>query len=120
MPIGCEINANTQKVNGKEVKLVMVRGFLDAHSFPVFEKELNALIEQGSNNMVLNLSGLDYISSAGLGVLIGVAKKLRVNQGDLKLSALPEKIYKIVNLLGFTRILQVFDNDQDAINSFKA
>ena len=119
MPIGCEINADTHQVNGKKVKVIMVRGFLDAHSFPGFEKELSALIDQGSNNMVLNLSQLDYISSAGLGVLIGLAKKLRINEGDLKLSSLPEKIYKIVNLLGFTRILQVFESDHEAINAFK-
>jgi len=119
MEAGCNIDMKDHKVNGGLVKVINVSGFLDAHSFPEVEKALNTVVDKGSYHLVLNLGGLDYISSAGLGVLIGVAKKVREKKGDLKLSQLPEKIYRIVNLLGFSRILDIFNTDEEALSAFK-
>ena len=119
MEAGCNIDMKDHKVNGLQVKVINVSGFLDAHSFPEVEKALNTVVDKGSYHLVLNLGGLDYISSAGLGVLIGVAKKVREKKGDLKLSQLPEKIYRIVNLLGFSRILDIFNTDEEALSAFK-
>lgn len=119
MESGCSVDMKDHKVNGLQVKVINVSGFLDAHSFPEVEKALNIIMDKGSYHLVLNLGGLDYISSAGLGVLIGVAKKVREKKGDLKLSQLPEKIYRIVNLLGFSRILDIFNTDEEALSAFK-
>ena len=120
MAVGCNIDMKDHKVEGFQVKVINVSGFLDAHSFPTLEKALNNVIDEGYYYLVLNLGGLDYISSAGLGVLIGVAKRVREKNGDLKLSQLPEKIYRIVNILGFSRILDIFNTDEEALSTFKA
>lgn len=100
------------------VQVVRVAGSLDMYSFPRLEIQLNTLFQQGLYNIVLDCHDLDYIGSAGLGALIGFAKQAREHRGDLKLLNVPERIYKIIELLGFTKVLQVFNTETEAVASF--
>ena len=84
-----------------DVDILHLEGSLDAYSFPRLEATLNKLRENSRNRVVLDCGGLDYISSAALGALIGFARRARENDGDLKLARLSPKIYNIVELLGF-------------------
>ena len=115
MPTGCNFTVNSYQIGARDIRIVLVEGFLDAHTFPDLEKLLSSLIDEGIIFIVLDFEKLEYISSAGLGVLIGIAKKVREKEGDLKLTKLSEKIFKIVNLLGFSKILQIFDTDKEAL-----
>ncbi len=101
-----------------EVQLIKLTGSLDMYSFPRLEAQLSALFEQGHYRVLLDCRELDYIGSAGLGALIGFAKQARERQGDLKLLNVPERIYKIIELLGFTKVLQVHDAEEKALASF--
>jgi anti-sigma B factor antagonist len=83
------------------------------------ESQLNALFHQGRYSLVLDCRDLDYIGSAGLGALIGFAKQAREHNGDLCLLNVPERIYKIIELLGFTKVLQVHHTEDAAIASFQ-
>jgi anti-anti-sigma factor len=103
-----------------EVQLIRLAGSLDMYSFPRLEAQLTALFEQGQHRVLLDCHELDYIGSAGLGALIGFAKQARDRGGDLRLLNVPERIYKIIELLGFTKVLQVFDNTDRALQSFAA
>lgn len=101
-----------------EVQLVRLAGSLDMYSFPRLESHLTTLFQAGHYRVVLDSRGLDYIGSAGLGALIGFAKEAREKGGDVKLLNVPERIYKIIELLGFTKVLQVHDTEAQALASF--
>jgi anti-sigma B factor antagonist len=100
------------------IHLLLLSGSLDMYSFPRLETQLNALFSQGQHQVVLDCRELDYIGSAGLGALIGFAKEAREHNGDVKLLHVPERIYKIVELLGFTKVLQVHSAEEKALASF--
>ena len=102
------------------VQLIRLTGSLDMYSFPRLETQLAELFRQGHYRIVLNCRELDYIGSAGLGALIGFAKEAREHGGDVKLLNVPERIYKIIELLGFTKVLQVHDTPEKALTSFVA
>jgi anti-sigma B factor antagonist len=102
------------------VQLIRLAGSLDMYSFPRLESQLNTLFQQGRHSLVLDCRDLDYIGSAGLGALIGFAKQAREHNGDLRLLNVPERIYKIIELLGFTKVLQVHHTEDDAVASFQA
>lgn len=89
------------------VDVLHLDGALDAYSFPRLESSLNQLRDQQRNRIVLECANLDYINSAALGALIGFARRARENGGDLKLAALTPKIFSIVELLGFDKILHI-------------
>jgi anti-anti-sigma factor len=101
------------------VQLIRLQGSLDMYSFPRLESQLQTLFQQGQYAIMLDCSQLDYIGSAGLGALIGFAKQAREHEGDLKLLRVPERIYKIIELLGFTKVLQVHNTEETALTSFQ-
>jgi len=100
------------------INLLRLSGSLDMYSFPRLENQLNTLFSQGQYRIILDSRDLDYIGSAGLGALIGFAREAREHGGDVKLLNVPERIYKIIELLGFTKVLQVHNSEENALNSF--
>jgi anti-sigma B factor antagonist len=102
------------------IQLVRLSGSLDMYSFTRLETQINSLFHQGQYCVVLDCRDLDYIGSAGLGALIGFAKQAREHSGDLKLLNVPDRIFKIIELLGFTKVLEVHTAENSAIESFTA
>lgn len=110
-----EITQELEMVRGGEVVIFRVDGYLDAHTFPQLEAALNAEIEAGQHLFVLNMTKLTYISSAGLGVLLGVLKRLQSEKGDLILTNVPDKIKRVVDLLGFSKLFKIFKTEEVAL-----
>jgi anti-sigma B factor antagonist len=106
-----EINIETL---GK-VKIVSLQGRLDANSSPLVEKQLLALVEQGEQRLVLDLSGLLYISSLGLRIFIATAKSIQKVNGKLALSGLSEHIFEIFKIAHFTSIFSIFSTRDKAV-----
>ena len=100
--------------------IVRLDGALDSYSFPRLESVLTELRENQRHRVVLDCKGLDYISSAALGALIGFARRAREQQGDMKLVKLSPKIYNIVELLGFHKILEIHSSVDEAVARFEA
>ena len=103
-----------EETRGK-VKIVGLRGKLDANSSPAVEKELLALLDQGEGRLVLDLSELTYISSLGLRIFISVAKNIRKVNGKLALAGLNDHIYEIFKIARFTNIFSIYPSCEEAV-----
>ncbi|OHD65171.1 MAG: hypothetical protein A2176_02735 [Spirochaetes bacterium RBG_13_51_14] len=101
------------------VTVIHIGGSLDAETSPKFDSKIKGEIDKGARKIVCNMAHLDYIASAGLGVLIAANDILSKQGGEIRLSAMNEKIKKIFKLLGFIRLFKLFESDQKAIDSFK-
>jgi len=97
------------------VKIVGLQGRLDANSSPVVERQLQALLEQGEERLVLDLSGLTYISSLGLRVFISLAKRIQSANGRLALTGLSDHIYEIFKIAHFTSIFSIYPKCDEAV-----
>ncbi len=124
--IGCEITTRSYDVatstasgGGKLVQVVDVNGFVDAHTYSQLAEVLNNLIAEGNYNLILDLKDLEYISSAGFTVLLATARKVREKGGDLRLVNLPLRIRKIADVLGCSSIIKIFEDQKEALTSFK-
>ncbi len=93
-------------------------GHLDAHSVEKFEKEIVKMINGDIVNIVVNCSDLNYISSAGMGIIMGYLDEIREKGGDIKLSNVEERVYEIFDLVGFTEIYEFVENENSAIEKF--
>ena len=100
------------------ITLITIGGSLDAETSPKFHGKIKGEIEKGAKKIVCNMGRLDYIASAGLGVLISANDELSKLGGEIRLSAMNEKIMKIFKLLGFINLFKIFEDDQKAIDSF--
>lgn len=101
------------------ITLITLSGQLDAHTAPEFERFLEERVRgEKKAKLILDFTNLEYISSAGLGVLMGLIEEVRSQSGDMKLVKVPEKIYHVLDLLGFPIVFQVLPDLQDAVDSF--
>src|SRR6267378_2720182 len=110
-----EIRMEIKEESKGNVKIVGLRGRLDANSSRNVEKQLQALIDQREKRLVLDLSELTYISSLGLRVFIMVAKEMQKVNGKLALAKLNEHIYEIFKIAGFTRIFTIYPTCEEAV-----
>ena len=92
------------KKNAKELTLEIV-GRLDTITAPVLEKTIGENISE-IQSLILDLKGLEYISSAGLRVLLGAQKKMQKN-GAMKLTGVCEDVMEIFEMTGFADILTI-------------
>ena len=81
-------------------------------------ERLHHLTAGGSRNLILNLAEVDYIDSTGLGALVVCFTSLRNLGGGLKLLSLTPRSIELLVLTKLTTVFEVFDNEQDAVNSF--
>jgi len=68
--------------NDVDYVLVGISGFLDAHTVTNFEAKMDEIVSSGKNKVVIDLKDLNYISSAGIGAIMGLTQKLRKIGGD--------------------------------------
>lgn len=107
--------------NSREVALEIptvlyeLTGYIDANTVLDFEKAAQSSIDKGIHNIILDLNGLTYISSAGIGAIMGLMRKLTQNNGRLVLLNLPVKIFNILDGLGFTKIFPIANNEAEAL-----
>ena len=101
-----------------EVKVLAFEGRLDTQTFPDAQMQLTQLIEGGDEKILVNLEKLDYISSAGLRVLLAAAKQLKTADGELRICSLNEVVKEIFDISGFTTIFKVFGSDSEALEGF--
>ncbi len=101
--------------NRGDVKIIGLRGRLDAVSSPGFEQRLRNLTGQGERRLVLDFSDLSYISSMGLRVLIDTAKTLQRNKGRLALAAPNNHIREVLKIAGFTSIFSIYPTCEEAV-----
>ncbi|MCC6737955.1 MAG: STAS domain-containing protein [Planctomycetia bacterium] len=104
-----EFHIQTKKLNNN-VTFIAVQGFLDAHTFEEMEKTINDLFDGGTYRLVVDLSKLDYISSAGAGVFIGAIGTAQENEGNIVLMKPSPNVKEVFDLLGLSQIFP-FAND---------
>ena len=101
-----------------EVKVLEFEGKLDTQTSPEAQDQLTQLIEGGAQKILVNFEKLEYISSAGLRVLLTAAKQLKAVDGELRVSGLNEIVKEVFDISGFTTILKVFGSESEAIEDF--
>lgn len=101
-----------------KVKVLKFKGKLDTQTSPEAQEQMTELIEKGAKKILVNFGKLDYISSAGLRILLVAAKQLKSAGGELRLCSLNEVVKEVFDISGFTTIFKVFDSETDALEGF--
>ena len=103
----------------KHCDLVKASGRVDSATANGLADALDALTNDGRYKIVLDLSAVEYMSSAGLRVLISTQKTCkRYNRGEVMLALVPERIYEALDLAGFVPLFTFYDNVLDAVGNF--
>lgn len=93
---------------------VKVEGRLDATSSVEAQKDFENILDTEACCLLIDLSRLEYISSAGLRVLLVVAKKMQQKGGKIVLSALTPNVKEVFEISGFSSIFKIFDSVEES------
>jgi anti-sigma B factor antagonist len=113
-------NFNVNRVDKEDISVLYISGFLDAHTAPELEEAIQKLIELKRFKLVINFKDLSYISSAGLGVFMGFIEQIREHSGDIKMSNMTPKIFRVFDLLGFPTLYDIVEDETLAILNFNS
>lgn len=100
------------------ISVIKVGGYIDTTTSAELEHSLDSLLDSNSYNIVIDLTNVDYISSAGWGLFISEIKGIREKGGDLKLVNMIPDVYEVFELLEFHYILKAFDSLDEAMADF--
>ncbi len=101
--------------NHEDSRVVRLDGSLDTNTSPQVQAFLDQVIEAAPTRVVLDFGGLDYISSAGLRVLLATGKKLKRKGGELRICALNDMAHEVFAISGFDTLFQIHPSVDEAL-----
>jgi anti-sigma B factor antagonist len=108
-----DLRTDVSTLNGWTV--VTIHGELDVASAPTLRERLIGLVNDGSNHLVLDLEGLDFIDSTGLGSIISALKRARTNDGDLRLVCTQSRIRRLFEITALDKAFPLHSSLDEAI-----
>ncbi len=100
------------------VTLVEVSGRIDSMNANQLGDALTETINSGNFQLVLDLSSVDYMSSAGLREIVAALKKVKRNAGDLRIAQPSVRVLEVLEMAGLDTILQIFSSKMEAVGSY--
>jgi anti-anti-sigma factor len=107
-----------EAVSNRGVSVLRVSGYVDTTTSPELERRLQALLRDKRYHIVVDLTRVEYISSAGWGIFISEIREIREHGGDLKLAGMIPDVREVFDLLEFENILQAFPDPDLAVLGF--
>ncbi|PKK91640.1 MAG: hypothetical protein CVV64_02950 [Candidatus Wallbacteria bacterium HGW-Wallbacteria-1] len=98
--------------------IVNVEGRIIYETEKTFKDAITDLIKSDKTRIVLNLHGLSYINSAGLGVLINLLKTSKAHGGDIRLCQLNSDLAELFKITNLNQVFTIFDDAEQAVESF--
>ncbi len=102
-----------------DIKIVDIAGRLDTGTSPEAESAIHKLLDAGNGKIIINLAGTDYLSSSGLRVLLVTAKKIAAIKGKLKICQPNAVVKEILDISGFSTILDVRATEEEALSELQ-
>ncbi len=100
-----DLGLDVTERNGHAV--LAVHGEVDVYTAPQFREQLIQLVDAGQRHIVVDLEGVEFLDSTGLGVLVGGLKRVRSHDGDLAIVCTQRRILKVLEITGLTKVFDI-------------
>ncbi|RKU33810.1 hypothetical protein C6495_08985 [Candidatus Poribacteria bacterium] len=107
----------TLRENG-DINIIEIKTDLSSYAASDLRRMLESLLSQNIGKVVVNLSAVNHINSTAVGALVGVAKRLRQEGGDLKICGLAENLTRTFNLIGASSVVEIYESEKSALAAF--
>ncbi len=102
----------------KRVSLMTITGRVDSSTAPDFDKALQSLINANRTQIVLDMKGVEYLSSAGLRAMVSAVKATKSGGGDVRIAQPSKRVREVIDLAGLNSIFTIYDDPVEAVGSF--
>jgi anti-sigma B factor antagonist len=96
--------------------VISVNGEIDVYTAPSLRERLNELVASGHYDLIVDMGGVEFLDSTGLGVLVGGLKRVRSHDGTLRLVCAQEKILKVFRITGLTKVFPIHATLDEALS----
>lgn len=103
-----------QTEHAEDVCEIKLNGEIDVYTAPKLKEEIIALIEGGCSNVIVDLQGVAFIDSSGLGVLVSALRRARERDGAVRIICTRENILKIFRITGLDKVFPIFSDAAEA------
>lgn len=107
-----------QEVQKGDVTILKVKGRLDAVLSPELEKTICEYLQNGRVKMILDLSEVNYINSAGFRMLLSVKKQVKTSFGTLIVCGIQREVFEMMKICGFDHVLEISQTEEEALRRF--
>lgn len=102
-----------------KVTILRCEGSLDADNVAPFKQAAYDVVNKGALEIILDASKLEFVDSMGLGVLISLLRRLKQQDGDIKIVSLSSDVKTIFEITRLYRLFDVYDSIREALDGFK-
>src|SRR5688572_25344415 len=113
--VDLSLSTRTESGPGGERTVVVVGGEIDVYTAPKLREQLIDLVSSGQYHLVVDMEGVEFLDSTGLGVLVGGLKRVRAHEGSLRLVCTQERILKIFRITGLTKVFPIHTSVEEAV-----
>ncbi len=110
-----DVTVSSTTVNGRTV--VDVTGEVDVYTAPALRERLNALVDAGRADLVVDLTAVRFMDSTGLGLLVGVLKRIRGLDGQLQLVIDAERLLKVFRITSLDQVFTIRSTREEALDA---
>lgn len=101
-----------------DVTVLSPLGFVDTSTATELEEGIKKQLDEGKTKLVIDLSGVEFVSSAGWGIFVSYLKRARTKSGDIKLCSMTDKVDKVFKLMEFDSLIDAYKDPEEAVKSF--
>ncbi|MEB2780383.1 STAS domain-containing protein [Algoriphagus persicinus] len=109
------LTIETQEENGHNI--LLLKGEVDASNSVILDEAITKMVAGGSNSILVDGSGLEYISSAGLGVFMSYLEDFQEKAIDLKIYSLSDRVFEVFKILGLDQLMRIYPDKKTALLS---
>lgn len=109
------LTIETQEENGHDI--LFLKGEVDASNSVILDEAITKMITDGSRSILVDGSGLQYISSAGLGVFMSYLEDFQENSIELKIYSLSDRVFEVFKILGLDQLMKIYPDKKTALES---
>jgi anti-sigma B factor antagonist len=110
-----DLTLATREADGKTV--VTVGGEIDVYTAPKLRDKITELVAAGVYDIVIDMGGVEFLDSTGLGVLVGGLKKVRAHDGTLQLVCSQDRLLKIFRITGLAKVFVIHESADEALSA---
>jgi anti-sigma B factor antagonist len=98
-----------------DATIIEVSGEIDVYTAPRLREKIISLVDAGRYELIINLEGVEFLDSTGLGVLVGGLKRVRQHDGGIQLVCTQARILRIFRITGLSRVFDIYDTVAEAL-----
>ncbi|MDN5892982.1 MAG: STAS domain-containing protein [Nocardioides sp.] len=100
--------------DGDGSTIVAVEGEIDVYTASKLRDKITELVAAGNHHLIIDMEGVEFLDSTGLGVLVGGLKKVRTHDGSLQLICNQDRLLKIFRITGLSKVFTIHESAEAA------